>query len=232
MAGHETSATTFGWGIKYLTDNQEAQRKLRDDLRKCMPAAAAERRQPTAEEILKSTVPYLDATMEEILRCAGTTSVTDRQAVCDTMVMGHCIPKDTNIIFLTIGESIMKPSFKIPDSLRTKTALDASSRIRSWESSPHPIEEFNPERWLVPSKDDPCQIIYDATAGPHMAFGLGPRACFGRRLAYLELRMFTAIFFWNFELLPCPAELSSYSGYDGLTVKPRQCYVRLAKASW
>lgn len=231
MAGHETSATTFAWGVKYLTDNQEVQKKLREELRKHMEGAAMERRQPTTKEILKSRIPYLDATLEEILRCAGTTSVTDRQAMRDTTILGQYIPKDTNVVLLGNAESIMKPAFNIPDSRRTETALAAASRIRSWESSPYPEVEFRPERWLVPSEES-GEMVYDATSGPHLAFGLGPRACFGRRLAYLELRMFTVLFFWNFELLPCPPELSGYKGMDGLTVKPRCCYVRLSKTSW
>ncbi|KAF3806620.1 putative cytochrome P450 [Colletotrichum gloeosporioides] len=232
MAGHETSATTFGWGLKYLTDHQDVQHKLRDELRKHFSKAAAQRRQPSCEEITKTTILYLDATMEEILRCAGTTSVTDRQALHDTTILGHRIPKDTNVILVTIGESIMKPEFVIPDSQRTKTALNAASRIRSWNSSPYPVADFQPARWLVPSKEDADREVFDATAGPQMAFGLGPRACFGRRLAYLELKMFTVLLFWNFELLRCPDELSGYNGCVGLTVKPMQCYVRLSKVSW
>ncbi|KAJ0270746.1 hypothetical protein COL940_011480 [Colletotrichum noveboracense] len=232
MAEHETSATTFGWGLKYLTDHQDIQRTLRDELRRHLSEVAAERRQPTCEEITKTTIPHLDATMEEILRCAGTTSVTDRQALCDTTILGHRIPKDTNAILVTIGESIMKPEFDIPDSQRTKRALNAASRIRSWNSSPYPVADFQPARWLVPSKDDADREVFDATAGPQMAFGLGPRACFGRRLAYLELRMFTVLLFWHFELLRCPDELSGYTGCVGLTVKPTQCYVRLRKIPW
>ncbi|KXH36100.1 cytochrome P450 monooxygenase [Colletotrichum simmondsii] len=229
LAGHETTATTFGWGIKYLTDNPGAQRRLRDALRQCLPVAVEERRNPTHEEIIKTTIPYLDATIEEILRFAGTTSVTDREAMQDTTILGHHIPKGTNVMMVTIGKSILKPAFDIPDALRSKTALDASSRVRSWESSPYPVEDFKPERWLVKSDKNPEKMVYDAMAGPQMAFGLGPRACFGRRLAYLELRMFTAMLIWNFDLLRCPPELSDYRGYDGLTVKPRQCYVKLSK---
>ncbi|KXH27613.1 cytochrome P450 monooxygenase [Colletotrichum salicis] len=185
LAGHETTATTFRWGIKHLTDNPEAQTHLREALRQHLPDA-------------------------------------------DTTILGHHIPKGTNMMMVTIGKSILKPAFDIPDALRSKTALEASNRIRTWESSPHPAEDFKPERWLVRSDQDPGRMMYDATAGPHMAFGLGPWACFGRRLAYLELRMFTALLIWNFDFLQCPPELSDYRGYDGLTVKPRQCYVKLA----
>ncbi|KAK7445012.1 cytochrome P450 monooxygenase [Colletotrichum acutatum] len=226
----ETRKAVFPWlRCWYLTDNPDAQARLREALRQHLLDAVKEKRNPMHEEIIKATVPYLDATIEEILRFAGTTPVTDREAMQDTTILGHQIPKGTNVMMVTIGESILRPAFDIPDALRSKTALDASSRVRSWETSPFPVEDFKLERWLIKLDKDPDQMVYDATAGPQMAFGLGPRACFGRRLAYLELRMFTAMLIWNFDFLRCPPELSGYRGYDGLTVKPRRCYVKVSK---
>ncbi|EJT67975.1 hypothetical protein GGTG_14448 [Gaeumannomyces tritici R3-111a-1] len=60
-----------------------------------------------------------------------------------------------------------------------------------------------------------------------MPFGLGTRGCFGRRLAYLEQRVSLTLLVWSFELSPCPPELSGYAAVDGLTHRPKQCYVRL-----
>jgi cytochrome P450 len=50
------------------------------------------------------------------------------------------------------------------------------------------MSNFSPERWLV--NDETTGIwVYDATAGPVFPFGLGMRGCFGRKLAYYELRI-------------------------------------------
>jgi hypothetical protein len=38
------------------------------------------------------------------------------------------------------------------------------------------------------------------------------------------------IIFWNFKLLPVPAELSSYGAVDVVAHVPQQCYIRLALA--
>ena len=49
------------------------------------------------------------------------------------------------------------------------------------------------------------------------------------RLAYLEMRILLTMVVWNFELMKCPPELSSYKVYTGITQKPVQCYVRLRR---
>jgi cytochrome P450 len=46
--------------------------------------------------------------------------------------------------------------------------------------------EFKPERWLV---EEIGMIVFDAAAVPMLTFGLGPRGCFGWRMAYLELQL-------------------------------------------
>lgn len=41
------------------------------------------------------------------------------------------------------------------------------------------------------------------------------------------MRTILTLIFWNFKLLPVAPELSSYRGYDRVTHRPQQCYVRL-----
>jgi cytochrome P450 len=83
------------------------------------------------------------------------------------------------------------------------------------------MDAFRPERWLDESGD------FDSQAGPTIPFGLGTRGCYGRRLAYLEMRIVITLLIWNFELQSCPKEVSSYDTKETLTLKPQQCYVRL-----
>jgi cytochrome P450 len=75
------------------------------------------------------------------------------------------------------------------------------------------------------------RTIFNGNAGPHLGFGGGPRGCYGRRLAYMELRLVIVLLVWTFELEKCPEELSSYAGWDKLTHVAQQCYVRLRKLS-
>lgn len=81
-------------------------------------------------------------------------------------------------------------------------------------------DAFKPERWIVGGE-------FDATAGPQLAFGLGTRGCYGKRLVYVEMRVLLTLIVWNFELLLCSTALSSYKSILITTHEPQQCYVRL-----
>ncbi|UPX19143.1 uncharacterized protein EKO05_0009415 [Ascochyta rabiei] len=232
VGGHDTTSTTVAWGVKYLADHAAVQDRLRAALHTACLTAKTERRSPSADEILALRVPYLDAVIEEILRCGGTTPGLDREAMVDTQILGHAIPKGTTVLMLTQGPSIRSPPMRVDDHLRSATYLASAKGAghgRSWKN--HDPQAFCPDRWLVPSQDPHSQAmnqhVFDSTAGPTLAFGLGPRACWGRRLAYVELRLYLVLIVWNFHLSDCPPELSSYSSIAGITSKPKQCYVRL-----
>lgn len=101
IAGHETTSTTLCWGFKFLTDYQEVQVKLRSELRSKLSAAYEAGRYPSAQELVKMDSPYLDATIEEILRCGVTASSHIRMATVDTELLGYHIPKGTDVFFVS-----------------------------------------------------------------------------------------------------------------------------------
>jgi cytochrome P450 len=176
---------------------------------------------------MKTSIPYLDATIEEILRTALVFPGAFRIATVDTKILGHRIPKGTDVFLLHNGPGYLSPGFDIPDSLRTESALEAKNQTGSWD--PEDMALFKPERWLVTTKEG--NVAFNSMAGPHLAFGLGPRGCFGRRMAYLELRIILVMLIWNFEFLKCPDELSSYGAIDKLSRQPKSCYVRIKSTS-
>jgi len=59
------------------------------------------------------------------------------------------------------------------------------------------------------------------------AFGAGLRGCFGRKLAYLKLRIMFTLVVWNFELMPLPEELGTFAAKDMLAHRPQKVYLRL-----
>lgn len=230
MAGHDTTSTTIIWGIKFLADNQVAQGKLRAALQAAHPDAYAEKRNPTAAEIMHATpTSYLEAVIEEIVRLSGTSDAIQRVATMDTEVLGHLIPKGTELWMLGMGPSMLEPSFKIDDNLRSDSSrrVSAEGRSRAWDESTN-MAAFVPERWLQMQNG---RAVFDALSGPVLTFGLGTRGCYGKRLAYVEMRLIITLIIWNFQLLSCPPELSGYEAVTGITRKPRKTYVCLAKVS-
>lgn len=172
-------------------------------------------------------VPYLEAVMEEILRLSGPVGATARETTVDTMIMGRHVPKGTSVFLAIFGPGLTSPSVQDASGVN----VDPDDKIHSYTKQDNwdglDPESFIPERWLA--TDAKGKVVYDAQAGPMLSFSLGIRGCFGRRLAYLTLRMFFTMLIWNFELGPVPEELDSWKAVQILTRKPVQCYVRLAE---
>lgn len=223
-AGHETTSTSFQWAIKHLSLHPQVQQKLRQSLRAAYADAAAQHRQPTVTEITKIQVPYLDAVIEESLRLSGPITAVVRQAQVDTTILGHHVPKGVEVLIPLRGPSITQAPFTIDESLRSESSRYHSQTRGSWDDDP---ESFIPERWLKYEKD---AVAFDSQAGPFLAFSSGIRGCFGRRLAYLQLKVLTVLLVWNLELESLPEELQSFDAVDGLMTKPSKRYVRISEA--
>ncbi|KAL2811147.1 cytochrome P450 [Aspergillus granulosus] len=225
VAGHDTTSTTVVWGLKLLTDHPEVQKKLRDAVRSNFAPAVSENRRPTAQEIAKASIPYLDATREEIIRKSMTAAGITRTALRDTVIFGHHIPKGTTVFLMGNGpDYVLPPVGRIAEERRSESCRGAKARIGSWDVTDSHL--FKPERWL--GMEDGREI-FNPTAGPLLTFGLGPRGCFGRRMAYLEMNIMLVLLVWEFKLQNMPEDLSSYHAADKLTHQPRQCYLRLEK---
>ncbi|KAA8626468.1 CypX Cytochrome P450 [Pyrenophora tritici-repentis] len=228
IAGHDTTSTTLLWAMKLLAADQVVQSKLRSALQSGFAAAYSEDRVPNAQEIVTTQSHYLDACIEEILRCAQTAIIPSRNAVTDAVVLGHVIPKGTRVMMCGNGGGILTPSFEIDSALRSKSYHNADGgKVGIWDSEG--IKKFKPDRWLQYDQATDC-TIFNAAAGPHLLFGAGPRSCFGRRLAHLELRLAIVLILWSFELQPVPERYGSWEAMEQLTHSPIQCYVKLIEA--
>ncbi|KAG7135351.1 Cytochrome monooxygenase TRI13 like protein [Verticillium longisporum] len=221
VAGHDTTATTLSWGLKRLTDAPAAPAALRAALRAAHAAAVAERRAPTVAEIVATSVPYLDGVLEEMVRLGTPVPVLERQCDRDTTVLGRAVPKGTTMLLLAQGPSLTSPALRIPEAARSPSARPCGA----WD--PEGMELFAPERWL--STDGAGNVVFDPLAGPVLGFGGGVRGCFGRKLAYLEMRIVCTLLAWNFELLECGEELSGYEAMEEITYKPTSCYMKPRK---
>lgn len=229
LAGYDMSGTTMDWGVRLLADHPSAQDRLRAELQAAMPHAAAEGRTPTYQELNNANVPYLEATVEEVLRHANTVAFLVREAMQDTTIMGHHIPKGTDVLLMTNGPGYLQPNMAAEDTLRNRKArVRSANGLTSLWSDDH-IADFLPERWLV---IDPVtgKDVYNPMAGPTLSFGLGPRSCFGKKLALSALRIQLAITVWHFQLCKTPPQLSDYGLIKRFSTETTQAYVRLRSA--
>lgn len=175
LAGHETTSTTITWGLKFLTDHQDVQGKVRQAMRDAIPAAVVAGRQPSYAEIVAAKIPYFDAVVEEILRCGGTAAAHARRCLVDVDLLGVRLPKDTNVFFMTNGPSFIDSPLYVDEAVRSCSSQEWKGKVGEW--NPSDISEFKPERWL--KFDDGGRPDLDLQAGPNTQFGGGARGCFG-----------------------------------------------------
>ncbi|KAJ5909242.1 cytochrome P450 [Penicillium taxi] len=102
-----------------------------------------------------------------------------------------------------------------------------TAKPNNWDET-RDLSIFDPERWLVYKEGESWKDAeFDANAAPQIAFGMGPRSCWGRRLAYLEMRMITTLVLWEFDLLPVSLPLADPKASYGIVHRADQCYLRL-----
>ena len=213
--------------VKWLGVNQNAQKKLRQSLHEVFALHVKNGTQPTAAELTKASLPYLDAFVQECLRIDTPVPLTQREAVVDTAILGYKIPKGTEIFLLSSGPGFQQPEIPVLETIRREPSRGPKHHpYGHWDRDN--MQEFCPERWMKQSNaSDPEQ--FDAHAGPMMSFGFGPRGCFGRRLALLETRIVVALLVWNLEFHPVDGVLASRDITDAITTSPVHCYVRVSK---
>ncbi|POS73080.1 hypothetical protein DHEL01_v208523 [Diaporthe helianthi] len=227
FAGQVTTGAALGWALKYLTMHREVQKQLRSELRATHKRAVEAGDIPTSHEIAEANLPYLDAFLAENHRFAVTISCMIRHTIKDTTVLGHRIPKGTDVFMLTNGPGYHMPATPVDEMTRSKSSQDAKDKYGTWDESD--MSQFRPERWLERTENG--EVRYNALAGPSIPFGVGPRGCFGIKWATLVLKTLVTLVVWNFDLQEIPEELSGTAAKDSASHSAQQVFVRLASIS-
>ncbi|KAI0469882.1 hypothetical protein GGR56DRAFT_678992 [Xylariaceae sp. FL0804] len=153
--------------------------------------------------------PYsaaLDEVTEESLRVWTGVYLTQGEPSSDTVVLGHIIPTGAQVYMPCDGAD-----YKLPQA-------PGNDWGQLWDSSD--IHLVKPEGWLKIDADR--NTTSDARAGTNMPFSLGTEACFGKRLAYLELCVDVALLVWNLQLRKLTGQLSSFEEYAKTTTIPQR----------
>ncbi|KAJ4419090.1 hypothetical protein N0V85_001188 [Neurospora sp. IMI 360204] len=163
VAGHETTANTLSWFVKFMAHHPSSQDRLRQHLRAAFPSSTASS-PPSAAEILSSTtsIPYLDATIAETNRLAATVPLIVRVTTVDTHILGFAVPKGTHVMcnsrvtepYDDMDDSVVdggggdlesrrSESSRVAMEKRLKEGLGGAYQMR------RDLDRFEPERWLV-----------------------------------------------------------------------------------
>ncbi|KAM5345899.1 hypothetical protein ACJ41O_011760 [Fusarium nematophilum] len=226
LGGHDTTATVMSWWVKYMSRHQGIQSRLRHELRQAHAKASKEARRPTMQEITGASIPYLEAVMEETLRYASVATIIVRTTLCDTQILGYPVPEGVNVVCAITGPSLTQPAIDIPEAARSAACQSHKDRVPPWGDD---VAEYKPERWLKMEEgaDGVPKEVFCPNAGPNLAFSTGPRQCFGKKLAYLELRMLITLLTWDFEFGELDGELDDDEIVERLVNLPKTCHVKL-----
>ncbi|KAJ5818980.1 hypothetical protein N7474_004571 [Penicillium riverlandense] len=202
-AGHETTAGALTWCCYHLSLRPDIQENLRNEIWDTI----AGREAPVSWQDLEC-MPYLNGVCQEVLRLYPTVPMSGREAIRQTSIAGHIIPKGTTIALCpqTINRS---PGF--------------------WGET---AEQFLPERWIdtdQTGKQTPNKHGGASTNFAQITFLHGPRACIGKDFAKAEFRCAVAGLFGQFSVeLRDPAEKITFGGT--LTSQPIQgMHLKLTK---
>ncbi|KXJ94077.1 putative cytochrome P450 [Microdochium bolleyi] len=233
LGGQDSTHSTLSFLVKRLGAYQDVQTRLRETLRKTFPDAYARREQPPLDELVKAQIPYLDAVIEEVLRIDPPANGVMRETKKEMKILGYTVPKNT-ILFLSLNGPTYTAQGFIPEkggeALRSETSRShaGANEVDDWAKSAFPPGEYIPERWLKESEGG--EVVFNARAGPFLSFSTGNRVCWGKRLAYLELKLVATVLVWNFVFRRLPSNLEDWVVAENLFLKPKNCRVQLSNA--
>ncbi|KAL4896719.1 cytochrome P450 [Aspergillus ambiguus] len=173
-AGNDTTQTTLANCVYHLASNPEKQRKLYESLTAVVPEDySASKVLPTS---ILQNVPYLRAVLEENWRCRPPVArgLPRRTTGQGATIAGHFIPA---------GVTVSAPIYTLH---RNETLFRK------------PLE-FIPERWMPEEEFGRDEVEAENLKTYCIPFSIGPRACIGRNLAYMEVSIVIAALVLNFE---------------------------------
>ncbi|KAK6140016.1 hypothetical protein DH2020_026232 [Rehmannia glutinosa] len=165
FGGTETTSTTIEWGMTQLVRHPNTMKKIQDEIDRVVG------RTRKVEENDLSNLPYLQATVKEILRLhPAIQMLLPRNSIEDTEFMGYFVPKNTQIF------------------------VNAWAIHRDPVVWPDPLS-FKPERFLD------SDIDFKGQHFDMIPFGSGRRSCLGltlgHRMVCLSIASLLQTFDWK-----------------------------------
>jgi cytochrome P450 len=174
IAGHETTANALTWTFYLLSQNQDIETKLHDEINSVLGDGSSRNnvgnRIPTADDIPK--LQYTEKVLRESMRLYPPVWTIGRRVENDYSVGEYTIPAGSSIL---MSQYVMHRNPKYYDQ----------------------PEQFNPDRWTEEFKTHLPRFSY-------FPFGGGIRGCIGEPFAWMEgvLIIATIAQKWTMRLLP------------------------------
>ncbi|KAA8579434.1 hypothetical protein FQN60_006527, partial [Etheostoma spectabile] len=178
LGGVDTTSNTLSWALYRLARDRRAQDRLSTEVNSVCP----DRREPTTDDL--SRMPYLKAVIKETLRLYPVVPGNGRLSSENELVLGdYWFPKRTQ--FHLCHYSACHDEAEFADA-----------------------EVFVPERWLRPeAPGSVCGGVasnYQHHPYSSIPFGVGVRACVGRRVAEMEMYLALSRLMQHYEVQPEP----------------------------
>lgn len=204
LAGLDTTSFTSGFAVYFLTQNQDAQIKLREEVSKLLKKTNGQ----FNEEFLNST-PYLKACVKETYRMQPVSIGIGRVTDQDLILKEHKVPSGTMVILHNQVACRLEKNFKNADKFVPERWLE-NGNISDKMNDEILGNELNnlsgavDENWL--NENDQSKVCpHNANSSkidPFLClpFGFGKRVCLGRAFSEMEIYVLLAKLVYNYEI--------------------------------
>jgi cytochrome P450 len=165
LAGRDTTASMLSDLWFELSKNQRVFKKLHAEINQYVQDV-----EDIDYELIK-TLPYLKATLNEILRIHPVVPENSKQAIQDT------------VLPLGGGKDELSPIFVPKGTLVSWSSYCMHRREDIWGPD---VDEFRPERWIDEVDERGNQIKSVRPGWAYVPFNGGPRVCVGQQFALLN----------------------------------------------
>ena len=128
FAAHDTNNAISTWFILYIMLYRSVQENIHEELDRIV----GKEKQPELQDI--ENLPYLQATICEVIRHAASIALIMRRAVCDTKIRDYSIPKGTTIIINLWRIHSDPAKWKEPSRFHPPRFLNSEGQFVGWKS--------------------------------------------------------------------------------------------------
>ena len=201
FSGHDTTSSTICYVLYLLSIHPDVLSRLRGELDDVFGLDSAQTATRISNDpFLLNKLPYTTAVIKESMRLFPAASTTRRGEPSFTILdprNGLRYPADPSMLIWLVSHACQHdPAF--------------------WPRA----DEFLPERWLAHEGEE----MYP-TRGAWRPFEYGPRACIGKELSMIELRIVVCLLARRFEIHAAYEELDALADHRGNGPKGRKLRV-------